>query len=496
MLALGLPVLASSQALYSPKNIALGGGGTTYVTGYESLFINPANIRIRDKEARIQFSILQAGGYTDTPFRINDPQDRLTFLEDRFTPFVPGTQMVGADDRGEILDRFYNSDRLSAEFLTASEIHWFGVSWFRENRSYALALRTRTFSRSRVGRGFYDASPISIDGLERIDQSLTHRYQTLHELSFGYARSFSFLSGLFPQLSDFIIGIAPKVVVSGPMLDMEYRNRYDRPAGDPLWQRTESFETSASGAFSESARQMMSTGDPAMSTAGAFGFNEMFTPSGIGAGLDIGITYLATFGRDLSAVRPGEETTERSLRLSFSLTDLGAIQLYDNPFQTEIVRDTTITTVAPPVSSVFFGGSPAEDLFFLSQSGPHPLQRVQSSSSGNYQMLLPTAFNMGALFQLNRIKLTGDFRVGITDNAFITPKFKTFVGAEIRPLPFWPLRAGTRFATNLPGYYSLGSGIETRYFDLSAAIQFRTDSGEPTLEPVGAAAVAIKVYIP
>jgi hypothetical protein len=92
--------------------------------------------------------------------------------------------------------------------------------------------------------------------------------------------------------------------------------------------------------------------------------------------------------------------------------------------------------------------------------------------------------------------MMGDFRLGLTDNAFHSRKLTTYIGTEIRPLPFLPLRAGTRLATDLPGYYSFGAGLETTYFDLNAAVQFRSTASGPTLEPVAASAVAVKFYIP
>lgn len=92
--------------------------------------------------------------------------------------------------------------------------------------------------------------------------------------------------------------------------------------------------------------------------------------------------------------------------------------------------------------------------------------------------------------------MMGDFRLGLTDNAFHSTKLTTYIGTEVRLLPFLPLRAGTRLATDLPGYYSFGAGIETGYFDINAAVQFRSTSAGPTLEPVAASAVAVKFYIP
>lgn len=90
----------------------------------------------------------------------------------------------------------------------------------------------------------------------------------------------------------------------------------------------------------------------------------------------------------------------------------------------------------------------------------------------------------------------GDFRYEFGDNAFSRDRFTTYIGTELRPFPFLPLRAGTRFSSNLPGYYSFGTGLETHYFDLNAAIQLRSKSAGPTGEISAASIVGIKFYIP
>lgn len=485
----------SAQMMYSPKNMALGGGGTAYITGYEALFVNPANLQIRDKNYRFQLSLGQVGSYHNSPFQIIEPVEMFNSYYNRFSEIGAGQNLISQEDRINFIDRYYTDSQTSQEFLTQTEIHWFGLKFFRDEKSYALALRTRVASRYRLGRGHFDLTPIEIDDFERIDQSLTHRFQTLHELSFGYSNSFAFLNGLFPRLSEFIIGVAPKIVASGSMADVEYRNRYDRPIGESQWVRESQYSLQSSGAMTQAIQQFMLTGDAATSTGNAFVNNDLFKPSGVGVGLDVGLTYLLTFGDDLSTIRRDEESTEKSLRLSFSLTDLGAVHYFDDPYTISYNREEAEAD-EPGLSDRYFSGSPGEDLFFLNQQEEHPLltdwEHEQDELS--FETILPTAFNAGALFQINRVKLMGDFRIGLTDNALVTPKFMGFVGTEIRLLPFLPLRAGTRFATRLPGYYSFGTGIETQRFDISASVQFRSKAGEPTLEPVGASAVALKLY--
>ena len=478
--------------------MGLGGGGTSYVTDYEALFTNPANLQLREKNYSLQITLGESGAYFDSPLRIRDGQDRIELFANTLRTPKSGEYTFSGNERELLLNRYYNNGRGFRQMQSGSVVNWLGIKWFGEEKSYAFAVRTRQSSRYSVGRGFYDSEPVEQGDFELINRSLTHRYQTLHEISFGYSESFSFLSGLFPRISKFIIGLAPKVVVAGPGFSTQYTNNYTRSQATDPWTREASYSFKSSGIFTEYAEQLSSGADPAEELGQISGLNDLMSPTGIGAAIDLGITYLFTFGDDLSLIRRGEEPTEKSLRLSFSITDLGMLHTFENPLTAE--RDTQVSeNPAPgPLSDQYYAGALLQDFSFLEtdSNGAHPLQNLSSIDRESNETLLPTSLQTGILFQINRIKLMGDFRLGLTDNAFHSTKLTTYIGTEIRPLPFLPLRAGTRLATDLPGYYSFGAGLETSYFDINAAVQFRSTAAGPTLEPVAASAVAVKFYIP
>jgi hypothetical protein len=70
------------------------------------------------------------------------------------------------------------------------------------------------------------------------------------------------------------------------------------------------------------------------------------------------------------------------------------------------------------------------------------------------------------------------------------------LGSELKLLPFLPLRLGTRIAPHLPGYYTLGIGFESKYFELNTALKVKSSRIGPTNEIVGASMAGIKIYIP
>ncbi|MEX2435539.1 MAG: DUF5723 family protein [Balneolaceae bacterium] len=498
ILAFLFPARLLGQISLNPESMGLGGGGTAYLTGYEALFVNPANLYIREKSYRLQFSMLQGGAYFDTPLAIRNVPDRFSTYTESLQPVfsVQSNRLITGPIREQLVNRNYPGNRQIKKFQSLTDFYWFGLKWTGQNRNYAVALRTRTSSRYELGRGLFDPEPFETEDMLRINQSFNHQYQTLHELSFGYAESFTFLNGLMPQLSEFIIGIAPKIVVSGASLDVNYLDRYEYEQGADAWNRTQEYNQQSTGYFSSSNRdflQQQNTSDPNLPSAS---FEDLLRPAGIGFGLDIGLTYLITFGDDLSTLQREDSQTEKSLRFSFSITDLGAVHQYKTPLSYQNNQVVDQANQPGQVSDLQFLGAPNEHLFFLNQNSPHPLSSSQLVSDEAFESLLPTTVQSGVLFQINRIKLMGDFSYALSSTAFKSSGLRSYLGLELRPLPFLPLRAGTRLASNSTGYYSFGTGIDTKYVNLSAAIQLRSRSVGPTTEILGASVVGLKIYIP
>jgi hypothetical protein len=475
--------------------MALGGGGSATITGYEALYVNPANLFIREKNYRLQLSLLQSGGTVDALSRVHSPTDRLRLFESHLLPYktLDEGQRLDHDLRNEIIDRNFPGRRRAVAQQSYSDIHWFGLKWYGEDRAYALGLRSRHYSNFELGRGYFSNSTIESNGEQLLDRSFRHQYQTLHELSFGFAESFTFLNGLTSGLNQFIVGIAPKVVLAGSYLNSEYRNTYSYREENNTWLRDHQFTEHTSGTFSDQSR--IHYNNNRIDFVGG-SFNELMNPSGIGFGLDVGITYLITFGSDLSVILRDNVPTEKSLRISFSITDLGAVHHFRDAEKSQYEARMDEITRLPSLSNYSFTGAPGEHLFFLNHLEDSPLDEPAENQSRSIQALLPAAMHAGALFQINRVKLMGDFSMPIAGNQFASKAPVFYVGAELRPLSFLPLRAGTRLAPHLPGYYSFGFGIDTRYFEINTAVQLRSSRIGPTEELMGVSLTGIKLYFP
>jgi len=474
--------------------MALGGGGSAYLTGFEALFVNPANLYIQEKNYRFQFSLLQGGLFHDTLLPISNNLDRFSNFESHTSFFddQSTSDRLNFDDVETIINRHYPGNRTSKEFLTEADFYWFGLKWVRDQRSYGISLRTRYANRYELGRGLFSSVPVEKNGVSIVDRSFKQTSQILHEFSFGYAESFTFLNGLLPQLSEFIIGIAPKVVMSGSYLDAAFTNFYELESESEPWQQQFGYSQQSTGSFSDFAQPFSNSGNLPTQTNKTF--RDLLNPTGIGFGLDIGVTYLITFGDDLSVLRQQNQPTKKSLRLAFSITDLGAVHQYKSPFEfsSEVTEETT-SQIGDP-SEFSFTGSPNEHYFFLSELEEFSDVNFSSQNENNFDTLLPTSIQTGALFQYQRIKLMGDLSYSISESPFIHSRLASFIGMELRPFSFLPIRGGTRFARRMSGYYSFGTGVETDRFDLNLSILLKTKNVGPTSEMLGISMLGLTFY--
>lgn len=485
-------IYSYAQPVLTPRNVALGGGGSTYITDYNANFYNPANLLIQDRQRNIDFGLLITGTYFNAVQNFSNIDKQRANLEDYILAFNPGAYSISAAERATIIEDNYVRNRTTSLHQTRLDLTLLGFKWRNNDRAYSLAIRNRISSSFEVGKGWYSSDQQEIGDALGIDRELTHRYQSLYEISFGYAESFRFFSDMSPRLDEFNFGIAPKLVLGGAYQNAKWTNTY-LDNGNSDFSSIQEFEYAASGNFGLATQEYLG-GIPAQTALANNITDEIFNPDGIGAGIDIGLTYLITIGSDLSTINENQQLTNKSLRLSFSITDIGFVHYNENGITLNSELDTTSVANLPGTGNLAndaFVGAPGQFLDFTDQySVSNPVFGSQRKDGG-FSVLLPTAIHAGALFEFNRVKLMGDLSIGLTNNAFNSTKLVASVGVEVRPLKFLPLRAGTQLATELPSYFSFGTAIETKLWDLSIATQFvsKTFSDNPTITGVTVAAL-------
>ncbi|MEX2411795.1 MAG: DUF5723 family protein [Candidatus Paceibacterota bacterium] len=480
--------------------MGLGGGGTAYIQGSESLFVNPANLYFQKRDNRAQISFLQNGFHFDSLLPFDKTSDRLKsyresiIIHDNSNEFI----RLNHQDRAELINRNYSNGSDRRNLMSQVDLHWLGVSWRGENRAYAFALRTRIGNQYQIGKGIYDEISDIPNNLGLVNQSFNQRYQVLHEVSFGYAESFTFLNGQSPGISEFVIGIAPKLVISGGSYEVGYSNVYSFDEVNSLWNRDVSYSQISSGVFSGNDVSTFSNRSAAIQNIQDSGYRNLFDPTGFGAGIDLGISYSLHLGPNYNAFKEPSYQSDRSLRLSLSITDIGLIRIQNDPYQFELIEQQSGRLRSGSQSNILFTGALNEFYQFLMEFGD--LHNFQSGSETRetYNLLLPASIQTGFMFHYDWFKLMADASYSIIESAFKPDGFVTYIGTEIRPFKYLPIRAGTRLSNNYTAYYSFGAGFETPFFDVDAAILFNSGDNKDSFissEIIGASVIGITIHL-
>lgn len=485
-------VEVSAQIISTPVHAGFGGGGTAYSSGYESMFLNPANLHLGGKGYRMEWVAGAAGiQMVSAASSVNTrPPNPDWFLQQ--TEIFQPEDALPIGNRAEFIDRNYPSQRLISAYHTVGEVHWIGFHRPGVDRSFSISFRSRFAGRYEVGRHYYDDLPLQKSSESIFNRSLRQQFQSLHELAFGFAETFTFLNDRFPQSGRLAIGITPKLIASGSYLDAHYLEEGVQPSGSGAYDINRRFRYRSTGSFSNSINQMFHNTELQNSAWVPATQEELFKISGFGGGFDIGVTYMIPFGEARHDAGLAGSRHPQSLRFSLSITDIGFIAYKENPWRIRSEESDTKGEDPDVRSDIIFTGRPGEFTYFLDNSDIFPLIESAETDTDAYTTLLPAAIHTGTQIQLNWITLIGDLSLGLTESAFHSARVTTYLGTEIRLISHIPIRAGTRIEPSLPLLYSFGTGFETRTFAINLALQVRKLSDELT----GISMAALRFYIP
>lgn len=469
-----------SQPVLTPKNMGLGGGGGSYLTDYSANFYNPANLLINDRTKTVDVGFLTTSSFFNGLLNSTDLNEQKENYLDYFTKYTAGAYNIAETEKNEIENTHFRRERLTSIHQSRIETLLFGVNWINNDRAFSLTARTRVGSTFEIGRNWFTNSELNIDNTLHSNQDLVHRYQILHEFSLGYAESSSLINGLSSRLDKFLIGFAPKVILAGPYQNAVWRNEYSQDNGAATINRKQEFFSRTAGSMSTATTAYLNS--TPVNNAISNNINglqdELKNIHGIGIGVDMGFTYLLTFGSDLSTLSSNLTPTDKSLRLSFSINDIGFVNYTDQSLIIEKVSSNSTVASFPIAANEVFVGVPGQFLQYLETHGDgNPIQENKDDfKEESFSTLLPTSFNGSVLIELNRLKFMGDIGIGLSNSAFTTTRPTTALGMEIRPLKFLPLRGGVQFTPGLPGSFNFGSAIETKHWDLSVSMMLSARS--------------------
>lgn len=490
------PVNLSAQPVIGADNMALGGAGTAYLSGYEASLLNPANLAIPSHEGRLHIGLGHIGLSYEPVLSAASANTQLSNFKNSFYPYTEGSNLLSSAQRNFLLAENYGENNVTSQHMNRADLIIGGFLLQKEEEAYSFTIRTRMGSSIETGRGWYSSEFQDNNDEQVRDFTLSQQKQQLYEFSFGYGREFTIVNGLIPRLSKLYVGIAPKLVISGMYHDLEYDARYSiTDTGEIIYNSDFSFRST--GDFSRATVSYMSTADIQETISGTMERELVSKTGGYGIGFDFGFTYLIPLGGDLPTEKENRAHAEvnKSLRISFSITDIGAVRYYDQPLQLSSSQD-SIQIDQQEIAQTMFTGAGGQYLAYFDKANAltNPFLNPDSQNRSDFVQMLPTSISTGLLFELSRLKLISDVTLGLNNTAFTTTKLAVHLGMELRPHQQIPIRFGTRIAAGAPVNIGFGTGLESRYWDFKIGAQIIMRSQTLTSEFSGGAFAGLQLH--
>lgn len=455
--------IAHAQADFHPRIHAMGGASAAVSHGIGAAYTNPANLMIRNHAQGFEF----ASGWVSyhTTAGVEATADPRTYLDQRspFRVYKAGWSAPETDGRLTHA-RF---DALVLGFALTQPGYGLSLSWrIRGENTYAS------------GAGWYDSDPNL-----PADHLLRQNLRVMHEVGLGVAWEYELISGWLTDLSKLFVGIQPKVMVPGMLLEQTLVSEY-RADGS----FTGGYSLVAAGAAAAAA-----IGERSNPIREA----DLFRPTGIGGGIDMGLTYIIGLGNEVSLGTRRRQRTRNSIRFSAAVSDLGLLRYSVQATTRENPRQTRSEAgQAPAALAVPFHGAPGQIEAILSSAVvENGLVRDATTETGRpiYQSL-PTLARVGGALQWNRMLVAADLNVPLFVHPFYGEERSIHIGTELSILRTLPLRAGAILRENREPEYAAGVGLDVRNLALAVSTRFRiSDGGSGGIRPVGATLATLQI---
>src|SRR5690606_23686611 len=83
-----------AQPVLTPRNMALGGGGSTYITNYNANFYNPANLMIQDRKGDFEIGFLIGGVHFNGIQNFNNVKTQYDNAKQYFQKYNAGSYAI------------------------------------------------------------------------------------------------------------------------------------------------------------------------------------------------------------------------------------------------------------------------------------------------------------------------------------------------------------------------------------------------------------------
>lgn len=459
---------------YNTQAMGMGGGGTAYVAGFHSNFINPANLMLDTYRAKNSFGMMGLG------VRAGGSLANIGV----YNKYLTTGELIAGETRTNMLNEWFGENSANVRELSSTvSISPFGFSHRGAKQAFSLATRVRVAQDFSMNKGMAELLTYGLDGdifasPQPID--FNHKMVAFGEISLGYAMEFDFIK--IPDLPfakdiQLFVGVAPKYLYGVYTSDLDFNSslQIQRATQNDPFTITHNFD------YSLQTIGELSTQLQAYEAAYELDNNAVFGDYVTYEGDDLGETQATGWGLDMGATVQMDVSSlpiplfagkKKILRVSMSLTDLGSLN-FDNEASNVYANGEFSYVGAQDKDQV---GDFFDNLADSLQSDVYGNFDSEEIGSVNYN--LPSMYNFGASLEMGKLLLAMDYGIGFNKNGVNTDRSVMNLGAQYRLLGFIPLRVGTRIGGYASTSYSAGIGLDFSFLEFTVGVSNVADSSK------------------
>ncbi len=477
---------ALAQLHFDPVSTAMG-GSTLVSTGYRAIYTNPANLLTESGPGKWQVGIGEFGGMHNHA-GVSFEGSRRSYVGESFRPFHLDMPTLTSNERDQLLEQWFPQRRTRFDKVSSASVLLFGLSHIGQDAAFGLAARARTYSTMSIGKGWYDLGENRVDTSTVINRNLRQQAGAWLEVSLGMARDLDFFTGMTAENHRLILGLAPKLVIAGPHLDLTYAAEY-RPDTEGNINGEHSYDIRSSGFFNGPIKDYFVSRSSDFNIQIPENTSLFSETTGYGFGTDFSLTYDILLNANSGYTGEGNR-----LRVSLAMTDLGFIVYGGDVYSRASAPDSlTITQAAPTLYEPT--GRLGDWFYLIEQQDGDRLSFDEQADVANSSIAygLPAAVHGGLSIRYGRLLAIVQASSGLNLQAGNTRQVRLSMGTEYRGLPWLPLRAGL-LTDGLGGAeVSVGAGIDARYYELAVGARYRPPSGNHGWMPTAAGMAALQI---
>lgn len=455
----------------SARNMGMGGGGVAYMGDFQSIFINPANLLLNDRNTKFSFGFAGLALGVGGPFASVSDYNKY-FTEGRIFDFAQSELF---------LDDVFGDGSELRSLNVGVDVAPFGMAFRMKKLGVGVAVRARSitdfgFNRGLANLGLRGFDIRSFSQAQAVD--LNVKTVALTEVGVGLAYQLvDFSRVAIPWLNGTLsLGVTPKYLIGIGYYELNLESSLQINSTENLFidQMTHDFTYSITtiGSAVDGMRDYIAGNQDDLFTAiepdpADFGVNAS------GIGFDAGLTLTQDLSE--SPLFGGFGRGEKSLRLSLAITDIGNLNFSDNAatFTNDNIFVWQGLDINQERINAEFDSSLSDFIDYVrtdSIADGIYGQFVESTASPSFN--LPTTMHVGASIVMNKFAMSMEFAKGFNDSGSSAGLLAMALGAEYRMFSFLPIRAGARFGGLVPATYTFGTGLSFKNFEFTFSTMY------------------------